>query len=101
MKLLITTIIAFFAFAAPSYAASACNYTAIIQTDLTTNYNEVLVNSVMLPNTNILEVYASSNHLTWSIIVVVPSEGMACMVNYGGGRASLDAALDQYLGSPM
>jgi hypothetical protein len=99
MKLLFIFVI-LFVFAAPSYAATKCTAADIIRTDLTTKYNEVLVRSIMLPDVSILEVYASNNHLTWSIIVVDPSEEMACMVDYGGGQNALTAAIDEYLGPP-
>jgi hypothetical protein len=101
MKNILFAIIAFFALATPSYASVECHPTHIIHTDLAETYNEVVINSVVLTSTTILEVFASNNNVTWSIVIVDLSEGRACMVDYGGGTSSLLAAVDLFFGPPM
>jgi hypothetical protein len=100
MRILLT-LIAFFAFTSPLYANHyGCIDAVIMRGYINTTFNEFLVDSFILPNTNILEVYARADYRAWSIVVVTPSKNMACMINYGEGRKSLDAALDEYLGTP-
>jgi hypothetical protein len=101
MKNILFAIIALFAFATPSYAGVECHPTHIIHTDLAETYNEVVINSIILTDTTILEVFASKNNLTWSIVIVDLSEGIACMVDYGGGTAALLTALDILFGPPL
>jgi hypothetical protein len=100
MKLLLLALIVFLASATPSYAETKCNNNDdVMRTILATKYNEASVQTIVLSEIIVLEVFASPDYITWSIIVVSPSKSMACMVEYGKGYDLLSTALEKYLGS--
>ena len=92
------TLVAFSAFlavfAAGAQAATCADRTHVV-TQLETRFGETLVANAISSSRNVLEVFASDDKKTWSILVFLPERGLSCLVSTGKGDKTLKVALSE------
>lgn len=74
--------------------AATCANRDLVVTRLEQRFGETPVANAMSDSRNVLEVFASPNMRTWSILVTLPDRGLSCLAASGKGRYKLDALLN-------
>ena len=80
-------------FAATGAHAAPCSDRGEVIDRLGQMFNETLIANTISPSRNVLEVYASPNAATWSVIVTLPGRNLACLAASGKGHDALRAYL--------
>ena len=78
--------------AAPVAAATCADRVAIVQR-LAERFDEQAIANALSSKGDILEVFASENMATWTILGTLPAEGLTCLVASGQGGVALHAEL--------
>ncbi|ARE41239.1 hypothetical protein RGUI_3098 [Rhodovulum sp. P5] len=60
---------------------------------LESRFGEVLIANALGTNNAVLEIYATPGGKTWSIVVILPERGLACLAATGKGISDLQAAV--------
>ena len=71
-------------FVAPAQAAPQCNTRDVVHDLLAKKYSETVVAIGVANNGGLVEVLATGDGATWSIIITTP-QGMSCLVAAGEG----------------
>jgi hypothetical protein len=78
---------------AGSAHAATCADRQHVVTQLHERFGEELVANAVSRSGNVLQVYASKDAETWSILVALPERDLACLAATGRGHAKLETVL--------
>ena len=90
MKLLLAALVAAFLWAAPAAAQYPCAERSGIIDDLATKYSEAPVAMGLVNNGGVIEVLATSDGTTWTIIITMPN-GVSCILAAGESWEAIPA----------
>ena len=91
---LLCAILGFATFGAVSTAAAAtCADRDHVSTQLAAQFGEAPIANQISHNNRILEIYASPDAQTWSIVITLPERNLSCLAATGKGRARLKRTL--------
>ena len=75
-----------------AWSATCANRDAVV-TRLESRFGETSIANAMSDSRNVLEVFASPNMRTWSILVTLPDRGVTCLAASGKGHKKLSKLL--------
>lgn len=78
-------------------SAATCADRNQVVSQLETRFGETLIANSVSRGNNVLEIYASENAATWSVLITIPDKKLACLAATGKGQADLTAVIDQSL----
>ncbi len=76
-------------------AATCADRTAVVER-LVTRFGETAVANAVSVSNNILEVHASEDLATWTILLTLPEENLTCLVASGAGETAFQASLQSF-----
>lgn len=94
--LILAAVLSAALFALPVKAQPQCNTHDEVQSQLAKKYNEHPISAGVTHNGGLIEVYATEDGATWSIVISGPN-GVSCLVSSGEGWRALPAQLGQAL----
>jgi len=94
-KVLTSLVLALGATAALGTASSAatCADRAHVVSQLEQRFGETLIANAISSRNHVLEVYATPDVSTWSILITIPERRLACLAATGEGREELALAM--------
>ena len=83
------------ALAASNASAASCANRGDLINRLETRFGETAVANAISASGNILEVYATTDVTSWTILLTLPGENLSCLVAHGAGELEMQAALEK------
>lgn len=81
--------------AAPVATAATCAEHEIVVDRLHERYGESLFGTSVSPTGAILEIYRNAQTWSWTVLVALPDEGLACLAASGSGDDLLHRSLSE------